>query len=104
RRRSRGGIVALFDADPEADGNPYPEARLVRADGTIRVPDHAAFGTLDRTTPALAGARVDLRATVDSLETLHGFSPIAPIAIALSGHADLPTVSPASVLVFERTD
>jgi hypothetical protein len=104
RRRSRGGVVALFDADPEADGNPYPEARLVRPDGTIRVPDHVVFGGLDRTAPALAGARADLRATADSLETLHGFSPIAPIAIALSGPVDLATVSPASVLVFERTD
>ena len=104
RRRARGGIVARFDADPEAEGNPYPEARLVRADGTIRVPDRVAYGALDRTAPALAGARADLRATADSLEALHGFSPIAPIAIALSGLADLATVSPASVLVFERTD
>jgi PAS domain-containing protein len=104
RRRSRGGVVASFDADPEADGNPHPEARLVRADGTIRVPDHVAFGPLDRTAPALAGARADLRATADSLERLRGFSPIAPIAIALSGAADMATVSPASVLVFERTD
>jgi dienelactone hydrolase len=103
-RRSRGGIVAEFDDDPDAAGNPYPEARLVRADGTIHVPDRIAWKGLDPANAALDGARADLRASADQLETLDGFSPIQPIEIALSGAADIATVTPASVLVFERTD
>jgi dienelactone hydrolase len=103
-RRSRGGVVALFDDDPDADGNPYPEARLVRSDGTIHVPNRIVWKGLDPANPALDGARADLRATADQLETLDGFSPIHPIEIALSGPADIATVTPASVLFFERPD
>jgi len=102
--RSRSGPVARYDADPEASGNPYPEARLVRPDGTIRVPDHVALRGLDGADPALASARAELRATADALGQLGGFSTTAPIEIALSRPADITTVTPASVLVFARTD
>jgi hypothetical protein len=101
RPRGRGGPVALFSADPEAPGNPYPDGRLVRADGTIRVPDHVAWGAVDPSDPGLAAARADLRATADGLERLTGFSTVQPITVALSRPVDLATVTTDTVLLFE---
>jgi dienelactone hydrolase len=98
-----GGPAAGYDADPEAPANPYPEARLVRADGTVHVPDRFALrGMAD--TPDLATAREVLRRTADDLETVHGFSTTAPVRIALSAPVDPATVTPESVLFFERAD
>ena len=102
--RSRGGPVARYDADPEAAGNPYPEARLVGPNGTIRVPDHIALEGIDFADPALAAARAELRATADALAQAGGFSTTGPIEIALSRRVDITTVTPATVLVFPRTD
>jgi hypothetical protein len=72
----------------------------VRGDGTIRIPDHVAWGAVDAADPALAAARADLRAAADGLERLDGFSPVQPIQVALSRPVDLATVTPATVLVF----
>ncbi len=99
-----GGPVALFDADPEASGNPYPDTRLVRADGTVHVPDRFALRGFEESRPELATARQVLRGVADQLETVPGFSTTAPIRIALSAPVDLATVTPQSVLLFERRD
>jgi hypothetical protein len=97
------GPVALYDADPDAAGNPYPDARLVREDRTIRVPDrHVLRGLPD--VPEAATARRLLRAGRDMLETLHGFSTTAPIRIALSAPVDLATVDGTTLLLVERAD
>ncbi len=96
-------LVALYRDDPDAVGNPYPEERLVRADGTIRVPDRYVMrGVSD--SAKLEAARIALRRGASQLETLHGFSTTAPIRIAVSGPVDLATVTPDSLILFERTD
>jgi hypothetical protein len=97
------GPVALFSDDPEAAGNPYPEARLVRDDGTVHVPDRFALAGLEERED-LATARGVLRATADQLEGVHGFSTTAPVRIALSALVDLSTVNAQTVLFFERSD
>lgn len=101
---SRGGPVARFAEDPEADDNPYPDGRLVRAAGTIHIPDRIALQGLAGDAPELAAARADLRQTAAQLGVLHGFSPVSPVEVALSRVADIATVTPASVLFIERTD
>ncbi len=93
------GPVARFDADPEAAGNPYPEARLVRGDGTVHVPDRFALRGVDDT-PGLSMARQVLRRTADELEALRGFSTTAPVRIALSAAVDLATVDADTVRFF----
>jgi dienelactone hydrolase len=93
--------VALFDDEPTAPGNPYPDARLMRNDGRITVPDRIAVRGIE---PELAQARGMLRAIADELQTLRGFSTTSPIRIAVSGPIDLDTVAPDSVLLFERSD
>ncbi len=93
------GPVARFDADPEAAGNPYPEARLVRGDGRVHVPDRFALRGVDDT-PGLAMARQVLRRTADELEALRGFSTTAPVRIALSAAVDLATVDAGTVRFF----
>jgi len=103
RVRDRAGPIALFAADPEAPDNPYPDTRLVRGDGTIRVPDRVVWRGLDASDPALDAARADLRATADGLERLTGFGTVQPITVALSRPVDLATVTPASVLFVPLT-
>lgn len=98
-----GKPVALWDDDPEAAGNPYPEERLVRPDGTIRVPDRYALRGV-ATTAKLDAARVALRRGADRLETLSGFSTTAPIRIATSSPIDLDTVTADSLFLFARED
>jgi hypothetical protein len=100
----RGGPVARYSDDPEGPDNPYPDGRLVHGDGTLRIPDHVAWSGVSTDDPALAAARADLRATADGLERLNGFSTVQPIQIALSQPVDIATVTPKTVLVFERTD
>lgn len=98
-----GGPFALYSDDPEAADNPYPDARLVRPDGAIRVPDAFVLRGLPDA-PAAATARSILRSGADLLETLNGFSTTAPIRIALSEAADLASATPESIVWFERTD
>lgn len=97
------GPVALYDADPEAAGNPYPDARLVQDDGTIHIPNRYALRGLDDR-PELGTARGLLRASADEVGMVGGFSTTAPVRIALSAEVDLATVGPGSVLWFERAD
>lgn len=68
------------------------------------MPDRIALRGLDAADATLAGARADLRASADELSQLHGFSTVSPIELALSAPADITTVTPSSVLFFERTD
>lgn len=97
------GPIALYSADPQQVGNPYPDARLVRSDGTVGVPDRYVLrGLPDR--PDVAMARMVLRAGADRLETLRGYSTTAPIRIALSAAVDLATVTPSTLFLFERRD
>ena len=85
-----GGPVALFDDDPSADDNPYPDGRLVAGAG-VTIPDRVARrGLAD--TPPLAQARAVLRDTADAIGTAGAFSTTAPIRIALSA----PSISPPS--------
>jgi hypothetical protein len=93
----------LYSTDVEATGNPYPDARLVRADGTVRVPDRYVLRGLP-SAPEVATARAILRDGARQLETLRGFSTTAPIRIALSAPVDLATVDASSLLLFERAD
>lgn len=102
--RPRGiGPVALYQSDPESAGNPYPDERLVRDDGTIRVPDRYVLRGV-RDVPKLGAAREALRRGADRLETLRGFSTTAPLRIALSSDVALATVTSESLLLIERTD
>jgi len=98
-----GGPVALFDDDVDAAGNPYPDPRLVRPDGTVRVPDRFALRGLPDV-PPLAAARQFLRTDADDLGTIAGFSTTAPIRIALSAPVDPATVRADTLFLFERDD
>ena len=85
--------MALFDADPLAAGNPYPDARLVGGDGTIDIPDRYALrGLAD--VEDLGAARALLRAAADEAGATTGFSTTAPLRIALSSPVDVTTVGP----------
>ena len=96
------GPVALYDDDPEADGNPYPDPRLVQ-DQTVHIPDHFALrGLAD--VPPLATARAVLRTTADAVGAAGLFSTTAPIRIPLSSAVDVASVTPDSVRVFRRPD
>jgi len=99
----QGGPTALYSADVEAAGNPYPDARLVRGGGTIHVPDRYVLRGLP-SAPELETARAILRDGARQLETLRGFSTTAPIRIALSAAVDLATVDASSLFVVERAD
>jgi dienelactone hydrolase len=76
----------------------------------IQIPDCVALSGVSTTDPALAAARTDLRATANGLEQLRGFSTVQPIHIGLLhlnvpfSPMDIATVTPKTVLVFERTD
>lgn len=96
------GPVALFDEDPEANGNPYPDERLV-ADGIVHIPDRVALRGLPDT-PPLATARAVLRETADQVGAAGLFSTTAPIRIPLSAPIDLATVTPETVRFFARRD
>ncbi len=96
------GPKAYFSADPESPRNPYPDPRLVRADGTVRVPDRFALGGLEG--PTFTTARAFLRRSADDLESIAGFSTTAPIRIALSGPVNLATVNDRTLRFFERPD
>ncbi len=97
------GPIALYQDDPAAVGNPYPEERLVRPDGTIQVPDRYVMrGVGD--SAKLEAARIALRRGANQLEKLRGFSTTAPIRIALSAPTDLATVTPETLILFERAD
>jgi hypothetical protein len=95
------GPVALFSADPEAAGNPYPDPRLLRADGTVHVPDRFALRGLDARSELDAARRI-LRETADEVGTVRGFGTTAPVRIALSALVDLDTVNAETVLFFQR--
>ena len=96
------GPTALFDVDPDAPGNPYPDSRLVDGD-QVRIPDRFALrGLAD--TPELAPARTIARSTADAVGAAGLFSTTAPIRIPLSGSVDLATVTPSSVRFFARPD
>jgi hypothetical protein len=97
---SGDGPRALYADDPEAPGNPYPDARLAAADGTLHVPDwYALRGLGDE--EATATARRIMRGYADSLGSLGGFSTTAPLRVALSTPIDLETATPESILLFE---
>lgn len=100
---TRALVEAAYSEDPEAPGNPYPEDRLVRGDGTIRVPDRFVLRGVS-TGPKLDEARAALRRGADELEALSGFSTTAPIRIEFDGPVDLDSVRPNGVALFERTD
>jgi len=93
--------VALYSADPEAEANPYPDSRLVRADGTIRVPDG---WLLRRIVSEPASARTFLRALADEQDRLAGFGTTAPLRFPVSGEIDLDSVTAETLLFFERAD
>jgi hypothetical protein len=100
---SGGGPVALYSADPEAAGNPYPDARLVDPDGTIVVPEsYALRGIAD--TAEFDTARALIRAGLGRLGTLRGFSTTAPMRIATSAPVDLDSVTADTLFLFERAD
>jgi dienelactone hydrolase len=97
------GPVALYDDDPETDGNPYPDPRLIRPDGSVHIPDRFALrGLAD--SPELATARRLLRTNAAAIGEARGFSTTAPMRIALSAPVDLDTVNEDTVLLFERRD
>jgi len=98
------GPVALYSSDVEAAGNPFPEARLVRADGTIILPERYLFDGLDPGNPALDPARTALLATAAELSGLRGFGTTAAIKLALSEPLDLASLTPDNVMLFERRD
>ena len=96
------GPLALFEDDPDAAGNPYPDGRLV-SDGGVRIPDRFALRGLSDI-PALATARGVARGIADAIGAAGLFSTTAPIRIALSSPVDLRTVTPDTVRFFARRD
>jgi dienelactone hydrolase len=96
------GPIALFAADPDAAGNPYPDGRLV-IDGGVRIPDRFALRGLPDT-PELATAREVARDIADAIGAAGFFSTTAPLRIALSSAVDLQTVTPDTVKLFARRD
>jgi hypothetical protein len=98
------GPVALYSSDPEAAGNPFPEARLVNPQGGITLPARVVLRGLDPNDPTLAGARTSLLDTADLLASLTGFGTTSPVRLDLSAPLDLATVTPEHLLFFERTD
>jgi dienelactone hydrolase len=100
---SGDGPTALFDVDPNAAGNPYPDGRLV--DGsTVHIPDAFAERGLAEERPELAPARAILRETADAIGAAGLFSTTAPVRIPLSAPVDLTTVGPETVRFFARRD
>jgi dienelactone hydrolase len=96
------GPIALYEDDPDAAANPYPDARLV-TDGGVRIPDRFALRGLPDT-PELATARGVARDIADTIGAAGFFSTTAPIRIALSSPVDLRTVTPDTVRFFARRD
>lgn len=96
------GPIALFEDDPDAAANPYPDGRLVR-DGGVRIPDRFALRGLPDTAE-LATARGLARDIADAIGAAGFFSTTAPIRIALSSPVDLQTVTPDTVRFFARHD
>lgn len=99
-----GGPVALYSSDPEAIDNPFPEARLVRDDGTIVLPERFVLRGLDPLDPVLDAARATLLDVADELSGLTGFGAAAAVEVALSAPLDLASLTPDNLLFFERTD
>lgn len=97
------GPVALYQADLELAGNPYPDARLLRPDGTVDIPDRFALREM-QDTEGNATARAILRRVADEVGSIRGFSTTGPARIALSAPVDLSTVTPQTVLFFQRSD
>jgi hypothetical protein len=104
------GIVAAASGPPvgysddlDAADNPYPDARLVESDGTIRIPDRFVLRGLPLEDPAADAAIDILREGARLLSTLSGFSTTAPIRIALAAPPDLASAGDA-ILWFERPD
>lgn len=97
-----GGPIALFDAEPGAAGNPYPDARLIDGNA-VHIPDAFALRGLPDTAQ-LAAARSLLRSTADAVGAAGLFSTTAPMRLPLSAAVDLATVTPDSVRLFARRD
>ncbi len=95
--------TALYSANLGSADNPYPDARLVRDDGTVRIPDRYLLRGLP-TSAAAELPRQILRRGADRLETLDGYSTTGPIRIALSESADLSTVDASSLFLVKRAD
>lgn len=98
-----GSPTILFSDDLDSPNNPYPDARLVRDDGTVRVPERFALRGVPNEPAAEEALRI-LRNSAAVLEQLDGYSTTAPIRVALSASPDLSSVDTTSLFLFERTD
>ena len=102
------GVIAdappemFYSDDLESPDNPYPDARLVRDDG-IGVPDRYVLRGVP-VTEQTATARSILRTGANRLETLDGYSTTGPIRVALSAPVDISSVTPDTLMLFERRD
>ncbi len=98
-----GGPTASYSNDLDSPANPYPDARLSRSDGSVRLPDRFVLRGMP-TGPDAEEARRVLRNSANQVETIRGFSTTAPVRIAFSAPPDITTVRPDTVLFFRRED
>ncbi len=80
--RATRGVEAIFTDDPLDPANPFPSSRLVRADGTVIIPDGFSARGLPAV-PRLDGVRAFLRRLNRGSEEHHGFSPNTFVVLAL---------------------
>src|SRR4030095_7315458 len=99
-RRTPRGPEAIFMDDPLDAHNPFPSLRLVRADGTIVVPD----GFTARGVPALPrldGLRAFLHGLDRGSEEHHGFSPNTFAVIGFTAPVRLDDATAARLFLVE---
>lgn len=93
----------VFDADPLI-GGPFPDGRLVDADGTIVVPDRIALRGLVTGASDTQQAQTFLRSIAAEMQTLHGFGTTSPIRIPTTVPLDPTSITSDTILFFERSD
>src|SRR5262245_8805612 len=94
------GPQGIFTADPTDPRNPFPSDRLVRADGTVVIPDGFSARGLPAV-PRLDGVRAFLRQRDAGSEEHHGFSPNTPVVLSFETAIDLEHATPDRLLLLE---
>jgi hypothetical protein len=94
------GVEAIYTDDPLDPANPFPSARLLRADGTVIIPD----GFSARALPAVSrldGVRAFLRRLDRGSEEHHGFSPNTFVVLALEAPVRLDDATADRLVLLE---
>jgi hypothetical protein len=94
------GPQGIFTGDPSDPRNPFPSDRLLRADGTVIIPDGFSARGLPAA-PRLDGVRAFLRQRDAGSEEHHGFSPNTPVVLSFEAAIDLEHATPDRLLLLE---